>query len=106
MLNEVVVAELTQSSLQTLSLLSHEVFFPLISNPANREEWSGPTSKEVIMQMNQYLSTLFVTVGQSKGKTLLPMPPPEAFDAMLPEKERVYMLETSVKRWTDQIEVC
>ena len=35
------MAELTQSSLQTLSILSHEVFFPLISNPANREEWSA-----------------------------------------------------------------
>ena len=34
-------------ALENLSLLTSEVYFPLLSNPANRAGWSGPTSKEV-----------------------------------------------------------
>ena len=103
--DNVVHCELTGASLQNLSLVSQEVVYPMLSNPANRETWSGPASKQVLAQMNGYLSSLFVTVGQAKGKTLLPLPAPDAFDTSLPEKERVYALESAVKRWIDQVEV-
>lgn len=74
---EVIFAEITQGSLKTLQLLSQEVFFPLIKNPENRQEWSGPTSKEIMSKINNFLSTLYVTVGQAEGRTLLPLPPDE-----------------------------
>lgn len=35
--SQVVFAEITQSSLRTLQLLSQEVLFPLIKNPENRQ---------------------------------------------------------------------
>lgn len=90
---EVVCGELTESGLETLSLLSHEVFFPLLSNPANRSGtlpsvavfflpsviayshflfasahagWSGPTSKELMLKFSNFLSNLTMTLGQSK----------------------------------------
>lgn len=77
---EVVCGELSEAVLQSLSLLSHEVVYPLLSNPANRADWSGPTSKEVMLKFSSFLANLHMAVGQSKGQTLLPPPPPEAFD--------------------------
>lgn len=105
MKNEVVVNELTPAHLENLKLLSQEVYFPLLSNPANRAGWSGPTSKEVMLKFSSYLSNLTMTVGQSKGQTLLPHPPPEAFDEdNLPDKERVHLLETSVVQWSNKMQ--
>lgn len=101
----VICSELSASSLQNLNLLANEVYFPLLSNPANRAGWSGPTSKEVMLRFSGFLSNLTMAVGQSKGRTLLPAPPPEAFDEdNLPEKERVHLLETCVIQWANSIQ--
>jgi len=102
---EVICSELTDQSLHNLSLLAHEVYFPLLSNPANRSGWSGPTSKEVMLKFSNFLSSLTMAVGQSKGQTLLPYPPPEAFDEdNLPEKDRVHLLETAIIQWAEKIQ--
>lgn len=94
-----------QAMLDSLSLTAGEVYFPLLSNPSNRQGWSGPTSKEVMLKLSNFLSNVTMTVGQYKGQTLLPYPPPEAFDEdNLPEQEREYLLETSVVQWTKKIE--
>jgi dynein heavy chain len=91
--------------LDNLNLVAAEVFFPLLSNPANRAGWSGPTSKEIMLSFSTFLSQLTMVVGQLHGTTTLPNPPPEAFDEdNLAEKERQYLLETSVVQWTDKIE--
>lgn len=63
---QVVCGEVSESSLASLSLLSHEVIYPLLSNPANRSGWSGPTSKEVMLKLSGFLASLHMTVGQSK----------------------------------------
>ena len=103
--NEVCLCECSESVLSHLSLVSHEVFFPLLANPANRVGWSGPTAKEVLMKVSAFLSSITIAVGQSKGQTLLPHPPPEAFeeDALL-EKERVHLLESAVIAWSAKVE--
>jgi dynein heavy chain len=92
-------------TLENFSLLAQEVFFPLLSNPANRAGWSGPTSKEVMLNVSSFLSNLTIMVGDSKGQTVLPNPPPEAFDEdNLPERERAHLLETSVIQWTNKLQ--
>lgn len=92
-------------TLQNLSLLAHEVFFPLLSNPANRAGWSGPTSKEVMLNISYFLSNLTITVGDSKGQTVLPYPAPQAFDEdNLPERERIHLLESAVVQWTSKLQ--
>lgn len=103
---EIVCGEISESTLQSLSLLSHEVIYPLLSNPANRADWSGPTSKEVMLKFSAFLASLHMAVGQSKGQTLLPPPPPEAFDedSIPQEKERVHLLETCVIQWHTKIQ--
>jgi hypothetical protein len=49
--------------LHNLALLSHEVYFPLLQNPLNREGWSGPTSKDVLLNFGNYLSNLTIPMG-------------------------------------------
>jgi hypothetical protein len=66
-----VCGEVSESSLASLSLLSHEVIYPLLSNPANRSGWSGPTSKEVMLKLSGFLASLHMTVGQSKVTLML-----------------------------------
>jgi dynein heavy chain len=102
---EVIFTEITDSILQNLTLVASEVYFPLLSNPANRSGWSGPTSKEVMLKFSNFLSNCTMTLGQSRGQTLLPYPPPEAFDEdNLVEKDRIYLLETAVLQWTMKIQ--
>lgn len=92
------------STLDNMLLLAEEVYFPLLSNPANRASWSGPTSKDVMLKFSNFVANLTMTAGQSKGKTLLPYPPPEAFDEdNFPVKERMHLLETSVVQWAHRI---
>src|SRR6185312_2558642 len=47
--NDVITCEVTDNTLSNLSLVAHEIFFPLLSNPANRAGWSGPTAKDVML---------------------------------------------------------
>jgi dynein heavy chain len=104
--SQLLVSELNGSdALENLAALSSEVYFPLLSNPANRGGWSGPTSKEVMLDFSSYLAHMTMTIGMSRGQTLLPYPPPEAFDEdNLAEKERVHLLESSVLQWTNKIQ--
>ena len=84
--------------------LSQEVYYPLLANPSNREGWSGPTSKDIMLKLSSFLASVTMTVGQSNGQTILPPPPPEAFDEdNIPEKEREHLLETSVVRWAERM---
>ena len=99
------LCECSEDILSHLSLVSHEVFFPLLANPANRAGWSGPTAKEVMMKVSAFLSSITIAVGQSKGQTLLPHPPPEAFEEdALQERERVHLLESAVIAWSAKVE--
>jgi len=102
---DVICCEITEQTLSNMSLTAHEIYFPLLSNPANRAGWSGPTAKDVMLKMSAFLSQCTMTVGQAKGQTLLPSPPPEAFDEdNLVEKERVHLLETAVVQWANKIQ--
>jgi dynein heavy chain len=106
---EITVSEIAGgggATLENLSLVSHEVIFPLLSNPANRVGWSGPTSKELMLNMSYFLSLLTIAVGDSKEQTVLPYPAPQAFDEdNIPERERVHLLESAVVQWTNKLHV-
>jgi len=81
------------------------VYLPLIANPANQEGWPDVISKDVIENYHRFLANLFVTIGLTKGKTLLPLPPADSGgdDKNTREKERVHSLESAVVTWTRQI---
>jgi|TARA_B110000977_G_scaffold91364_1_gene121243 dynein heavy chain len=61
--------------LEHLSILANEVFLPMLSNPLNQVGWPEVITKEVIDNLHKFIANVFVTIGQTKGKTLLPLPP-------------------------------
>lgn len=101
--NEVICAEVTENILSNLQGLMGEVVCPVVQAPNNRKGWPSVSSKEVLMQLNQYMSSLHVAVGQSAGRTLLPPPLQQALDPETPLQERVHHLQTTVIEWSGLI---
>ena len=48
---------------------------------------------------------MFVTLGQTKGQTLLPLPPSDGAqeEVVLQDKDKIHILESAVVTWTRQI---
>ena len=101
------MGEVDSNVLEHLSLVSHEILQPLLLS--GRAKDPELICKETMDVFHRFLSKLFVTVGQTKGKTLLPLPPPDLNykDALeqrqLKDKEKIHVLESCVINWTQQI---
>eukprot|EP00002_Diphylleia_rotans_P013390 TRINITY_DN2619_c0_g1_i7.p1 TRINITY_DN2619_c0_g1~~TRINITY_DN2619_c0_g1_i7.p1 ORF type:complete len:4501 (-),score=1146.89 TRINITY_DN2619_c0_g1_i7:169-13671(-) len=101
---EVRVGDFSAKPLETLSLTLQEVHLPLLTNPLNQERWPDIVSKEVVDNLQKFVADIYVTIGQTKGKTLLPLPPAEATgDKATRDKDRVHLLEGAIVTWTKQI---
>eukprot|EP00471_Norrisiella_sphaerica_P010953 CAMPEP_0184498660 /NCGR_PEP_ID=MMETSP0113_2-20130426/39505_1 /TAXON_ID=91329 /ORGANISM="Norrisiella sphaerica, Strain BC52" /LENGTH=4666 /DNA_ID=CAMNT_0026886275 /DNA_START=34 /DNA_END=14034 /DNA_ORIENTATION=- len=101
--NKVLCAELTDNLLENLKGLMNEIVCPLVRTPKNREGWPSVSTKEVMLHLDKYMSSLHVAVGQSAGRTLLPPPVPQAYDENIPEAERVHHLQSVVIEWSQLI---
>jgi hypothetical protein len=55
--------------------------------------------------LSRQVASVYVTIGQSQGRTLLPLPAVQlsSADRTAKDKERVHVLETAVVTWTRQI---
>lgn len=51
-----------------------QVILPVLSNGRNQESWPSVISNDVIKHTNSLKHQTDVVLGQSKGKTLLPLP--------------------------------
>ena len=67
--------DLSEAALEQLSLLAQEVFLPLLCSPHNQAGWPEMVTREVMDNMYKFSASATVTVGLSKGQTLLPVPP-------------------------------
>eukprot|EP00232_Nephroselmis_pyriformis_P019075 CAMPEP_0182900652 /NCGR_PEP_ID=MMETSP0034_2-20130328/28990_1 /TAXON_ID=156128 /ORGANISM="Nephroselmis pyriformis, Strain CCMP717" /LENGTH=4527 /DNA_ID=CAMNT_0025034901 /DNA_START=131 /DNA_END=13711 /DNA_ORIENTATION=+ len=105
----VVVGDFSDVPLEFLSSISQEVFLPLLCNPRNQIGWPEVISKEVTENLHRFIANVYVTIGQTKGKTLLPLPPSEGQggaevdDKGTRDKDRIHVLESAVVTWTRQI---
>uniref|UniRef100_A0A803SVB7 Dynein axonemal heavy chain 17 n=1 Tax=Anolis carolinensis TaxID=28377 RepID=A0A803SVB7_ANOCA len=91
-----------------------EVVAPLLVNQKNHHNWPHVVSQDVIYNVSALKSSVFIVVGQVKGKTLLPLPAgPEHstyidFDnektSELVDKSIIHTVETAVIEWTHQIQ--
>jgi len=97
--------EYTSSPLENLSALSRGVFLPLIKNEHNRDQWSRAASQKILFEFNEFISSLYVIVGESQGKTLLPLPPPQIHEESVDVAERLNIVEQFLCGWTKQIKV-
>jgi len=55
-------------------------------------------------KLNAFLASVYVTIGQVKGRTLLPLPPSDVTSSeRTSSKDKVHVLESAVITWTKQI---
>lgn len=79
---------------------------PILSNPQCHESWSETIQHDILDKTHSFLSNLYVMIGNTKGETLLPLPPENAYAGdPASNKERIHMLESAIVRWSKQINV-
>uniref|UniRef100_H3HCG5 AAA+ ATPase domain-containing protein n=1 Tax=Phytophthora ramorum TaxID=164328 RepID=H3HCG5_PHYRM len=100
-LSDIMVNELTPSSVEYLERMVSEVYLPLFSNAANQEGWGEVASKEVVDKFHSYMASVSIISGATKGETCLPLPPIDGNATNLSNK--VSLLEGSIVIWTKQI---
>ena len=103
--SEVICGDLQPQVLQHLFETTSDVYLPLLSNAQNQAGLPEVVTKEVMDHFHKLVAAIYVTIGHSKGETLLPLPPMElpSADRASKDKERVHVLETAVVTWTKQI---
>ena len=101
----VIHGDLSPGVLQHLFETTSEVYLPLLSNSHNQQGLPEVVVKDVMEYYHRLVAAVYVTIGHSKGETLLPLPPLEmpSADRASKDKERVHVLETAVVTWTKQI---
>jgi dynein heavy chain len=67
--------ELNKQILENLYWICQEVYMPVMSNPLNMMGWSDLVSKDLMDKFHVFLAHTYVTIGQVKGRTQLPLPP-------------------------------
>jgi dynein heavy chain len=101
---ELVFMEINRNILENLYMISNEVFMPIMGNPKNMMGWSDLVSKDLMDKMHVYLAHTFVTIGQIKGRTLLPLPPSDVTSSeKTSSKDKSHLLENAIIHWTKQI---
>ena len=73
-MDKVSYGDTSEAPLETLSQVASNVFLPLLTSPANQVGWPDVLSKEVSDSLHRFTANIFVTIGQTKGQTMLPLP--------------------------------
>ena len=105
---QVIYGDFGDVPLEHLSVLAQEVFLPMLTNPRNQVGWPEVITKEVVENLHKFIANVYVTIGQTKGKTLLPLPPsasdgPGQEGAGTSDKDQIHVLESAIVTWTRQI---
>jgi hypothetical protein len=66
--------ETGDAPLETLSALTSNVFLPLLTSNSNQTGWPDVLKRDVTDSIHKFAQSIFVTVGQTKGQTQLPLP--------------------------------
>jgi len=93
--NEVVFMEMNKPVLDNLFNVCSEVFLPVLSNPLNQVNLSDLVSKDLMEKFHQFIAYTYVTIGQVKGQTLLPLPPADVTSSeRTSSKDKAHILES------------
>jgi len=77
---------------------------PVMSNTWNMAGWSDLVSKDLMEKFHGFMAHTYVTIGQVKGRTLLPLPPSDVTSSdKSSSKDKSQLLEGSIVHWTKQI---
>ncbi|CAH8868903.1 unnamed protein product [Trichobilharzia szidati] len=100
--------DLSYSPLDHFSAFVDEVLIPVLSNKKNYSSWPSVVYEDVIKYAHGLKRQTDIVVGQSKGKTLLPLPVEqdrikEHFKEGKVNRSFVYAIESLVIDWSHQI---
>lgn len=71
------------------------MFLPILSNPLNQVNLSDLVSKDLLEKLHNFMAHTYVTIGQIKGSTLLPLPPADVTNSeRTSSKEKAHILES------------
>ena len=109
-----IVGDLNGPVLESFNRMLRNVYYPIIANPRQGAGLSEVASKALADDYQKTLAALVVAIGQTKGKTLLPLPPSTGDSSASKgamasgerdrqDKDRVHVLETAVVQWTERI---
>ncbi|OQS01914.1 dynein heavy chain [Thraustotheca clavata] len=119
--SELLSGALNRHVLVTISRMMQDVFVPLVSHGGNQNIWPDMVATSISENLQVFLSSLQITLGQTKGETCLPLPPENAtytyrkpFSAVqhatedeglekVHMKDQVHVLESCLITWTKQI---
>uniref|UniRef100_A0A8C3PRY4 Dynein axonemal heavy chain 9 n=1 Tax=Calidris pygmaea TaxID=425635 RepID=A0A8C3PRY4_9CHAR len=111
---ELLCGDLPADALQHFAALVEEVIVPILTNQKNHQGWPQVVSQDIIHHVHNLKSTVFMVVGQVKGKTLLPLPAGlesiEDIDLenekflQLIDKSLVHAMESAIIDWSHQIQ--
>ena len=80
------------------------MFLPVLANPLNQMGWSELVTKDLMDKLHSFLAYTYVTIGQVKGMTMLPLPPQDVTQSeKTSSKDKAAILETAISHWTRQI---
>ncbi|XP_039595259.1 dynein heavy chain 9, axonemal [Polypterus senegalus] len=105
--------DLPPSPLEQFPILVEEVLTPILANKKNHRDWPDVVSQDIRRHLHGLKSSVFVVVGQVRGKTLLPLPAgAEKVEYAASEAEKssdfvdksiVHAIESTVIDWSHQI---
>ncbi|OQS01624.1 dynein heavy chain [Achlya hypogyna] len=115
--SELIAGSLHKNVLETMSRMMQDVFVPLVSHGGNQSAWPEMVATSISENLQLFLSSLQITLGQTKGETCLPLPPEttsfpgnRSIDTDSDElagkvhvKDQVHVLEGCLITWTKQI---
>ena len=109
--DQVVTGDLNAPLLESMHGMLRNVYLPIISNPKNTQGWPEVAMKSFADEYQRTLAAVVVAMGQTKGKTLLALPPSESLGGGAKggasndrqDKDRVHVLESAVVMWTERI---
>lgn len=68
---------------------------PVLGNPLNQINWSDLVTKDLMDKFHNFMAHTYVTLGQVKGRTLLPLPPSDVTSSdKTSSKDKAHILES------------
>jgi dynein heavy chain len=96
--------EVNRDILNNMFLICHDVYMPVLGNPLNMIGWSDLVSKDLMDKFHVFLAHTYVTIGQVKGRTMLPLPANDVTSSeKTSSKDKAQILEGAIIHWTKQI---
>ena len=98
---EVIFMEINRQILENLYLVCNDVYMPVLGNPLNMIGWTDLVSQDLMDRFHVFLAHTYVTIGQVKGRTLLPLPPNDVTSSeKTSSKDKAQLLEGAIVHWT------